>query len=206
LGGGGGGGHGSSNCARGPPFHPTPRRPPFPAPSPSHPPPLPPRRQAQLDSWSRWLASTFFARPPESSLGEALQHFERAEALRPGFWLANQLWLGRAHAALGDGAAAARWLHAAGSMPVRSDEDADSAEAAAADLAALRGVNWAALDPAGAEKFAARVKAKVLRHRALHCGEGALAAALAALGAVDPAAAAEVAAARRSEQRAPPLL
>ena len=54
-------------------------------------------------------------------MGEALEHFERAEALRPGFWLANQLWLGRAHAALGDAAAAARWLHAAGSMPVRSD-------------------------------------------------------------------------------------
>ena len=145
--------------------------------------------------------------PPVSSLGEAREHFERAEALRPGFWLANQLWLGRVAAAQGDTANAARWLHSAGGLPVRTDEDADSAEAAAGDLLALGGaVDWAALDPTGREKFAARVRVKVLRHRALHSADEKLAVgALAALAAEDPAAAAEAASARRAEQREPPL-
>ena len=132
-------------------------------------------------------------------MGEAQEHFERAEALRPGFWLANQLWLGRVLAAQGDAPAAARWLHSACALPVLTDEDADSAEAAVGDLLALRGVDWAALDAAGPQKFSARVRARVLRHRALHSGEEkAAAAALAALAALDPAAAAEAAAARRA--------
>lgn len=83
-------------------------------------------------SWlTRTAAATFFATPPSSTLADAVSHFERAEAISPGFWIANQLWLAKTHYAMGNKAEAVRWAASAVRIAVRTSDDAtDHAEAA----------------------------------------------------------------------------
>lgn len=81
---------------------------------------------ARTPGWKRAVARTLYASPPTSTLGEALQHFLAAEAISPGYWASNQLWLGLTYEALGDGGEAARWAASALSLPVNSSEDRET--------------------------------------------------------------------------------
>lgn len=69
------------------------------------------------------MANTFFASPPIASLNEALESFETAEKLQPGFWKDNQLWLAKTCDALGDKLKAIEWLLKALESPVVTESD-----------------------------------------------------------------------------------
>jgi hypothetical protein len=94
-------------------------------------------RVALLGPWTRWLAGTLYAEPPSATLAEAVEAFEAAEALQPGFWVANRAQLARALAAQGDAGGARRWAEAALELPARTADDAAAHEAARAVLAGL---------------------------------------------------------------------
>lgn len=98
-------------------------------------------------SWvTRKLASTLFAAPPTATLDEALSYFRRAEAIQPGFWCANQYYLGVTLEKLGEREEAKRWYVSALDLPVSTGEDKTSHGLA---LAALEKIDAAA---AGAAK------------------------------------------------------
>lgn len=50
---------------------------------------------AHLTPFQRMLAKTFYAQPPDSTYEEAYQYFEKAESIRPRFYLPNLYMLGR---------------------------------------------------------------------------------------------------------------
>ena len=56
------------------------------------------------------MASTFFATPPSATHEEALGSFLKAEETQPGFYLDNQLMVGKCFKALGRGGEAREWL------------------------------------------------------------------------------------------------
>jgi len=93
---------------------------------------------AALPRWKRLIASTLFAEPPTSSMEEARDHFARAEALSPGFWVANRTWLAKAERALGHEGEARAWAIRALELPVLTEEDA-AAHAEAQQLLAASG-------------------------------------------------------------------
>ena len=75
-------------------------------------------------SWAaRKLAAVIFAAPPAGSYREALEHFEAAETLDPGFWVANRLYLGKSFLALGDRASGRSWLLRSLELAAGNDED-----------------------------------------------------------------------------------
>ncbi|KAL7074581.1 hypothetical protein ACQ4LE_006256 [Meloidogyne hapla] len=49
---------------------------------------------ANLPTSQRLLAGIFYSRPPNSTYVEALRHFENAEAIKPGFYSANNYYMG----------------------------------------------------------------------------------------------------------------
>ncbi|KAF7639478.1 hypothetical protein Mgra_00001155 [Meloidogyne graminicola] len=49
---------------------------------------------ANLSTSQRFLASIFYSKPPSSTFVEALRHFERAEAIKPGFYSSNNYYMG----------------------------------------------------------------------------------------------------------------
>uniref|UniRef100_A0A915LF70 CPL domain-containing protein n=1 Tax=Meloidogyne javanica TaxID=6303 RepID=A0A915LF70_MELJA len=49
---------------------------------------------ANLSISQRFLAGIFYSRPPNSTYVEALRHFENAEAIKPGFYSANNYYMG----------------------------------------------------------------------------------------------------------------
>ena len=92
---------------------------------------------ATLGPWMRWLAASLYAEPPTSSLEEARECFERAEELRPGFWLANQAMLAKCCAAQGEVEAARLWATKACALPVLTEDDRAHLLVAKQVLAAL---------------------------------------------------------------------
>ena len=78
---------------------------------------------ASIGWWSRQAAAAIFATPPESSFEEALDFFEKAEAIRPGFWKANNLFIAKCHQSLGNTEKALEWLQKANSLPTNTAED-----------------------------------------------------------------------------------
>ena len=78
---------------------------------------------ASIGWWSRQAAAAIFATPPESSFEEALGFFEKAEAIRPGFWKANNLFIAKCHQSLGNTEKALEWLQKANSLPTNTAED-----------------------------------------------------------------------------------
>ena len=58
----------------------------------------------------RKLAAAVFASPPTARYDEALEHFHTAEGLSPGFYVKNQLLIGKCYLALKDRPAAREWL------------------------------------------------------------------------------------------------
>ena len=85
---------------------------------------------ATLGAWTRWLASTLFAEPPSATLEEAVESFERAEELAPGFWKANQAMLAKAKLALGDAQGARAWAARAAALPTVTEDDRTHHQAA----------------------------------------------------------------------------
>jgi hypothetical protein len=53
-------------------------------------------RVALLGPWTRWLAGTLYAETPSDTPEEDVEPYEGAEALQPGFWVANRAQLARA--------------------------------------------------------------------------------------------------------------
>jgi len=56
---------------------------------------------ADMPSYQRLAAKAIFGTPPSSTYEEALRHFEKAEAIQPGFYKANNFYLGEAYDRLG---------------------------------------------------------------------------------------------------------
>lgn len=83
---------------------------------------------ASIGWWSRQIASTIFATPPQSSFEEALEYFEKAEAIRPGFWKANNLFIAKCHQSLGNKEKALEWLQKASALPTNTAEDIQTQE------------------------------------------------------------------------------
>merc|ERR1711976_454294 len=72
-------------------------------------------------SWiERKMASTLFASPPSASLPEAIQHFLKAEKLKPDGWKENRLFIEKYFIGEGDYTQAVIWLDKADSIPLAS--------------------------------------------------------------------------------------
>ena len=56
---------------------------------------------ADMPSYTRLAAKAIFGTPPSSTYDEALRHFERAEAIQPGFYKSNSFYLGESYDRLG---------------------------------------------------------------------------------------------------------
>eukprot|EP01134_Creolimax_fragrantissima_P001986 CFRG1986T1 len=88
---------------------------------------------ADMPWYTRKVAATLFASPPESTYEAAKECFEAAEAAEPGFYLKNALMLGKSFDKMGDKASAKLWYEKAKSMPVGNSDDVQ-AQAEAAKL------------------------------------------------------------------------
>lgn len=78
---------------------------------------------ASIGWWSYQLAATIFATPPTSSFEDALEYFEKAEAIQPRFWKSNVFFIAKCHSKLGHAAKAREWSLKAQSMPTKTAED-----------------------------------------------------------------------------------
>lgn len=78
---------------------------------------------ASIGWWTRQFAATIFAKPPESTIDEALAYFEKAEAVQPGFWKSNRFFIAQCYLRLTDIESARLWLQKAIDMPVRETEE-----------------------------------------------------------------------------------
>jgi len=65
---------------------------------------------AGLSFVTRRVAAAVFASPPSATFGEALNHFEAAEEISPGFWLKNRINIAKCALQVGDKAKAKGWL------------------------------------------------------------------------------------------------
>lgn len=72
---------------------------------------------------TRKLINSVAANPPTASFEEALECFEKAEGLKPGFYSQNQLYLGKTYLALKQKDKAREWLQKASEVEVRSEDD-----------------------------------------------------------------------------------
>lgn len=81
---------------------------------------------ATMNPWTRWLASSLYAEPPKATLEEALACFERAEAISPGFWVANTYCLAKTAHLMGNKALAVKWATTALRLPVLNSDDKDN--------------------------------------------------------------------------------
>ena len=78
---------------------------------------------ASMPWWKRKVASTVFAEPPSSSYREALDFFNLAERISPGFWKKNLLMVAKCHLAMNNKADAELPLEQALAIVSRTDED-----------------------------------------------------------------------------------
>lgn len=72
---------------------------------------------------TRKLINSVATNPPTASFEEALECFEKAEGLKPGFYSQNQLYLGKTYLALKQKDKAREWLQKASEVEVRSEDD-----------------------------------------------------------------------------------
>lgn len=80
---------------------------------------------ADLPSYQRLVAKAIFGTPPSSSYEEALRHFERAETLQPGFYTANQYYLGQVYERIGQKEKAIEQYQKAFQAPTLTVDDND---------------------------------------------------------------------------------
>jgi tetratricopeptide (TPR) repeat protein len=89
---------------------------------------------ADMPSYTRLAAKAIFGTPPSSTYEEALRHFERAEALQPGFYKANSFYLGESHDRLGNKEKALEFYKKAFYAPIISVDDREAHEKALGKL------------------------------------------------------------------------
>lgn len=76
----------------------------------------------------RKIATAIFGEPPQASLEEALEYFEKAENLKSGFWMVNHLKIAQVMHMLNRKDEAKEWLRKAQELPHTLDEDRWGAE------------------------------------------------------------------------------
>ena len=80
----------------------------------------------------RKVASTLFATPPTATYDEAIEHFEAAEKMEPGFYPKNLLMLAHAYSKLGQKEAAKQWLERCLAASPQTPEDEETLKQAKA--------------------------------------------------------------------------
>lgn len=85
---------------------------------------------AKLSWLEQKAAAALFATPPTATYDEAIAHFERAEAMDPGFYPKNLLLLAQACARAGKTAEAKAWLAKCQAATPRTPEDEETLEQA----------------------------------------------------------------------------
>ncbi|XP_022193849.2 regulator of microtubule dynamics protein 1 [Nilaparvata lugens] len=78
---------------------------------------------ANMPWYQKQIASTIFAKPPESSFEEALEYFRKAEEIQPNFYNQNLFMLGQTYMKLGDKDEAKRFLTQAVNYKVTTEDD-----------------------------------------------------------------------------------
>ncbi|EGZ24185.1 hypothetical protein PHYSODRAFT_485810 [Phytophthora sojae] len=78
-------------------------------------------------------AAALFGTPPTATYEEAVQHFEAAEKISPGFWKKNVFLLAQTYMKMKRTKEAATWVLEAKAVPVKTKEDEEVAQ----DIAAL---------------------------------------------------------------------
>ncbi|XP_039287764.1 regulator of microtubule dynamics protein 1-like [Nilaparvata lugens] len=78
---------------------------------------------ANMPWYQKQIASTIFAKPPESSFEEALEYFRKAEEIQPNFYNQNLFMLGQTYMKLGDKDVAKRFLTQAVNYKVTTEDD-----------------------------------------------------------------------------------
>ncbi|XP_020902706.1 regulator of microtubule dynamics protein 1 [Exaiptasia diaphana] len=81
---------------------------------------------ANMPWYQRKVAAALFATPPSSSFEEALDHFEKAEALEPNFFSKNHLMLGKTYYSLKKYEEAKVWLLKATNHPEITTDDIEA--------------------------------------------------------------------------------
>ena len=92
---------------------------------------------ADLSWYERKIATVVFGTPPSSTYEEALGHFERGEAMNPGFYSANQFMLGLIYKKLGRKEDAKKWFELLLKFPVKKEEDRENVRKAEEELKSL---------------------------------------------------------------------
>ena len=77
----------------------------------------------EINWYMKQIAHAIYGRIPPSSYEEALEYFERAEQIDPGFWLQNQLCIAECYIALGKKDEGKRWLDRSLRIRVKTEED-----------------------------------------------------------------------------------
>jgi len=85
---------------------------------------------ANLSWMERTAAKALFGTPPTSTFDEALQHFLKAEQMSPGFYIDNQLMIGKMYVQLSKKADAKEWFHKASNFDAKTDEDREKVKEA----------------------------------------------------------------------------
>ncbi|KAL3110622.1 hypothetical protein niasHT_016974 [Heterodera trifolii] len=80
---------------------------------------------ADLSTHKRWLASLVYGSPPETTYDEALRCFERAETLAPGFYSANNYYLGLVYEKMNRKEEAVKQFKMAYNAPMAEPDDLD---------------------------------------------------------------------------------
>ncbi|KAF6208615.1 hypothetical protein GE061_017073 [Apolygus lucorum] len=78
---------------------------------------------ADMPWYQRKIASTVFAKPPDSTYEEALEYFVRAEEVEPRFYSQNLLMLGKTYLKLKEEDKARYYLDLASNYPASTDDD-----------------------------------------------------------------------------------
>lgn len=94
---------------------------------------------AEISWMQRQVAKTLFGTPPSSSYEEALDHFQYAESLSPGFWKKNNLMIAKCYLHLHDPDVdnARLWLQKALAISTLTEEDEEAQAEAQALLKKL---------------------------------------------------------------------
>uniref|UniRef100_A0AC34QZK1 Regulator of microtubule dynamics protein 1 n=1 Tax=Panagrolaimus sp. JU765 TaxID=591449 RepID=A0AC34QZK1_9BILA len=85
---------------------------------------------ADMPTYQRLAAKAIFGTPPSSTYEEALRHFERAETIQPGFYKANNFYLGEVYDRMGQKDKAIEHYKKAFHGPIITKDDHDSHEKA----------------------------------------------------------------------------
>ncbi|KAG5672011.1 hypothetical protein PVAND_002174 [Polypedilum vanderplanki] len=78
---------------------------------------------ASLSWYEKKIVSTLFAKPPDATYEEALEHFLKAEELKADFYSMNKLMMGKCYLALKNNEKAKEFLTKASEIQVQNEDD-----------------------------------------------------------------------------------